>query len=143
MRYVLDATALVAILQGEVGAREASSVALDATVTAINFAEARDHLGRSVGDSQRAGTALQAMVDHGLGVVACDRDLAEVAAGIRTEHYHPKRRSISLADCFAIALALRDRRSLVSSDRDQLRVAAEVGVSVRPIANSAGVVPEL
>ncbi len=83
------------------------------------------------------------MLDHGLSVVACDRDLAEAAADIRTEHYHSRRQSVSLADCFAIALARRDARSLVSCDADQLRVAAMVGVAIRPIANSAGVVPEV
>lgn len=143
MRSVLDATALVAILQGEAGARQASEHARNATVTAVNFAEARDHLGRSVGDPLRASEALQAMIDHGLGVVACDRDLAEAAAEIRTGHHHAKRLPVSLADCFAIALALRDARSLVSCDADQLRVAAQVGVAVRPIANSQGVVPEI
>ncbi len=79
----------------------------------------------------------------GLRVLAGDRALAEQAADLRVAHYDRQGSAVSLADCFAIAAARREGASLVSSDADQLRVAVRVGVTVNPIANSLGVVPQV
>ncbi len=58
MTAVLDASALVALLAGEPGAREAARMAPSGLVTAVNLAEVRDRLGRSTGDLPAVAAAL-------------------------------------------------------------------------------------
>lgn len=143
MRVVLDASALISILTGEPGAEAATSVAVDSVISAVNLAEARDHLARSIGGTAGAASAIEVVLDLGLRVAPADRTAAEAAADLRTERYHRAQSAISLADCFAIGLAARDGRALVSSDAAQLRAAVDAGVPVHPIANSSGAMPDV
>lgn len=143
VKVVLDASALISILTGEPGADSVTSVAIDSVISAVNLAEARDHLARSIRSTARAAAAIEVVLGLGLRVAPGDRTAAEAAADLRSERYHRAQSAISLADCFAIELALRDERVLVSSDGLQLRAAADAGVRVHPIANSVGVVPDV
>lgn len=143
MSAVLDASALVALLAGEPGAAEAARVAPSGVVTAVNLAEARDRLSRVTGDPAGVAAALDRATDVGLRVLPCDRSLAEEAADLRAAHYDRAAAAVSLADCFAIAAAMRSGATLVSSDGLQLAVAQRVGVPVHPIANSQGEVPQM
>ncbi len=143
MTVVFDATALIAILRGERGADEAAVAGLDGgAVTAVNFAEARDSLVRSLPEMSDVGAAVDRFVDRGLSILSCDRSLAVRAATLRSEHYRRRGRAVSLADCFAIAAAEDRGVPLVTSDRDQATVARAVGVEVRAIPNSAGLLPD-
>lgn len=143
MTTVLDASALVALLAGEPGAKEAARLAPSGAVTAVNLAEVRDRLVRSTRDAASVVAALERVIGAGLRVLSCDRSLAEAAADLRAAHYERIGSAVSLADCFAIAAALREGAALVSSDADQLRVAAKVGARISPIANSLGTVPRV
>lgn len=140
MKVVLDASAIVALLDGEPGgAAVAAVLGPGGAASAVDLAEARDLLQRRRGAS--GGT--DEIVHRGLVVVPCDLELADRAADLRSSHYHPVFLPVSLADCIGVVTALHVGATLVSSDRDQLRVAALVGVPITPIANSAGVVPEV
>lgn len=143
MTSVLDASAVLAILLGEPGAQAATEAAATGTITSINLAEVRDRMVRVSRDRGRVVRALDALVDRGLQVTGCHREMAEQAADLRSEHYDGRQLPISLADCCAIAAAAKAEATLVSSDRDQLRVALRVGVTVLPIADSTGVVPDV
>lgn len=143
MSTVLDASALVALLAGEPGAGAVAQVAPAGAISAVNLAEVRDHLSRVTGDPVGVAAALDQAIALGLRIVACDRSLAESAADVRAEHYHRSFTPVSLADCFAIAAAVRAGGPLVSSDVAQLRVAERVGVVRHAIANSQGIVPEV
>lgn len=144
MSAVLDASAIIAIVNGEPGASAAANAAaVDVLVTAINLGEAQDRLVRSLRDRDRVVAALDALVSGGLRVVSCDRELASEAADLRSSHYHRRDCPISLADCFAIAAAARLGSTLVSSDADQVRIATRAGVAVHPIPNSRGVIPQV
>lgn len=139
MKVVLDASAIVALLDGEPGgAAVADVIASGCSTSAVNLAEARDLLARRNGSV--GGTDV--FVDRGLVVVPCDLAVADQAADLRTAHYHPRDRAVSLADCIAVATASAVGGTLVSSDRDQLRVAVLAGVSIHRVANSLGVLPE-
>lgn len=143
MTVVFDATALIAILRGERGAGEAVDAGLDGgAVTAVNFAEARDLLVRSLPEMGEVGAAVDQFIDRGLSVLSCDRSLAVRAAALRSEHYQRSERAVSLADCFAIAAAEDRGAALVTSDRHQADVARLVGVEVVAIPNSAGIRPD-
>jgi PIN domain nuclease of toxin-antitoxin system len=139
---VLDASAVAAILRGEPGAIAAADAAVSGAITSVNLAEARDRLGRLTGDPPSVARALDALVERGMRVLVCDRELAEAAADLRTRHYHRRRAAVSLADCIAVAAAERAGGPLVSSDHGQVALARTIGVAVRPIANSSGLVPE-
>jgi PIN domain nuclease of toxin-antitoxin system len=143
MSAVLDASALVSLLAGEAGAVEVARAAGSAMVTAVNLADARDQLSRATGDPANVAAALDRAIDVGLRVLVCDRTLAEEAADLRAAHYDRSTAAVSLADCFAIAAALRTGGALLSCDGAQLVVAKKVGVIPHPIANSQGVVPEV
>ncbi len=143
MSAVLDASAITAILRGEPGASAAATAAVGGAVSSINLAEVRDRLSRLTGDPAAVARALDALLEHGLRVLVCDREVAEAAADLRTAHYHRRRAAVSLADCIGVVTALRTGATLVSSDGDQLRIAVLAGADVQPIANSQGVVPEV
>lgn len=143
MTAVLDASALVALLAGEPGGRAAADAAMAGAVASVNLAEARDRLIRATGRPADVAVALDRAIDAGLRVVPCDRRLAEQAADLRATHDDRRGPAVSLADYFAIAVAIELGAALVSSDLDQLSVAAGLGVELRPIANSAGVVPRV
>lgn len=138
MKAVLDASAVVSILRGEPGAVAASEAAVDGSVPAINLAEARDRLLRSMRDRPAVISAFELLLARGLRVLPCDRELAERAADLRAAHYDRRHTAVSIADCFAIAAAHRAEAALISCDEAQLRVAAATGVRVVPIAGADG-----
>ena len=140
---VLDASALVALIDGEVGGREVAEVLGSGGVaSAVNLAEARDRLVRTVRDPDAARKGFDLLVARGFRVVACDLAIADRAAELRVAHYHRTDLPVSLADCIGVATALQLGGTLVTSDADQCRLAAIVGVAVHPIPNSSGVRPE-
>lgn len=143
-RVVLDASALVALTLAEPGGAEVRSLLrAGGSISAVNIGEALDLLCRARGDPDVVAASLDGVVQAGLNVVECDWTLARRAAELRARHYHRRDRAVSLADCFAIAVAERLGQPLVSSDADQCRVARAVGVELHPIANSRGVRPQV
>jgi PIN domain nuclease of toxin-antitoxin system len=140
VKVVLDASAIIALLDAEPGGPAVAAVlGPGGAASAVNLAEARDLLQRRRG--ARGGT--EEIVRRGLVVVPCDLEVADDAADLRSAHYHPVRLPVSLADCIGVVTALHASATLVSSDRDQLRLAVLAGASVHPIANSQGIVPEV
>lgn len=139
---VLDASALVALTLAEPGGDEVRSLLqAGGSIAAVNIGEALDLLCRGRTDPEVVAASFDGVVQAGVDVVACDWALARRAAELRSRHYHRRDRAVSLADCFAIAVAERLGQPLVSSDADQCRVARAVGVELRPIENSRGVRP--
>lgn len=143
MRPVLDASAIVALLDGEAGGAEVAAVLRPgAVVSAVNLAEARDRLIRKRGKGVDGAMATDELVRRGLEVVPCDLRLAVDAADLRAAHYHRKQFPVSLADCIGVATARQVGGALVTSDADQCTLALLAGVVVHPITNSFGVRPE-
>ena len=144
MRPVLDATAIVALLDGEVGGPEVAAVLRPGAVaSSVNMAEARDILMRQLGKGAEGARAMDELVRRGLEVVPCDLRLATDAADLRTAHYNGKQFPVSIADCIGVATARQVGGALVSSDADQCTLAVLAGVDVHPIANSFGVRPDV
>jgi PIN domain nuclease of toxin-antitoxin system len=142
--FVLDASALISLLDGEPGGAAVAAVLQDgASVSAVNFAEARDTLTRRLPDPSRVRWAVDEIVHRGLRVIDCDRQRATEAADLRAGHYHRAQMPVSLADCIAIVTARGSGGTLVTSDSDQGRLAAEIGVEVLAIANSGGILPDV
>ena len=110
-RAVLDASAVLAYLNGETGADRVAPFIGDARISTVNIAEVEAHLLSRGGaiDDVRAVLAIVA-----LEIVDFDRELADTTASFAA----PTRpQGLSLGDRACLALALRDGLPAVTSDR--------------------------
>lgn len=111
-RLVIDASAVIAILQGEPGADTALDLARGASFSAVNLAETlakvSDH-GVNVDD------ALSLIDDLRLEIVPFDRQQAAVAASLRPPTRYL---NVSQADRACLALAMVRRLPVLTGDRD-------------------------
>ncbi len=140
---VLDAHAIVAALLGEPAAGEVAELlrGADGTphVSAVNLAQVVDVLARLRGVpleviDERIGW----LVVGGLDVVAVDGDDGALAGSLRARHYHARSRPLSLADCLALATAIRRGEALATADGPLLDAAADEGCGVHPLPDSSG-----
>lgn len=125
--YVLDAWALLALLQGEEPAAgrvrqllvEGSQHQADLLVSMVNLGEAYYRIGRRKGRAIAAET-LTEMRSLPLTVVAASDDMILDAADLKMEY------AISYADAFAAALAARTGATLVSGDPDFIQLTGRI-----------------
>ncbi len=107
-------------------------------MTATNVTEVFDVVARKAGIGHaRIADVVEPLFEGPLALIAVDLGLARRAAEIRTEHYHRKRRSLSLADATLLA-APRPGDKIASSDSDVLAVAAELGIETIELPPSSG-----
>ena len=120
--FVLDASALLALVQAEPGSDRVAEVLDRAVISAINLAEV---VGR-LADRGLPGQAIRAQLGRlDLGVVAVDEDLAYAAGLLRPV---TRKLGLSLGDRVCIALARRFGAIALSADRAWARL--DVGVQV-------------
>lgn len=125
---VLDASALLAFLQGEPGAeRVAEALARPAAISAINYAEA---LGKLADDVETAGELAHRLEAEGFvgGVLRVEPVLAEDAPAIASLRRSTRHRGLSLGDRACLALALRLRLPVMTADRTWLGLGLDVEV---------------
>ncbi len=125
---VLDSHAILAYLLGETGSRsvgillEKSALAQRSTlVAAPNWAEVRYQVERKLGETawQEIRTILLGLP---IEIVPADQKLAEVAGEIKA------RRRMSLADCFAAALARERKADVYTGDPEFREVEGEIRI---------------
>jgi ribonuclease VapC len=124
-RAVLDASAVLAVLNAETGAETVIATLDDAVVSAVNYAEVVSKLverGASTAD------ASEAFMSINVRVIDFDRALAERTGALRSETRHL---GLSLADRACLALAEREGVPALTSDR--LWVGAIPNIEVRAI----------
>jgi uncharacterized protein with PIN domain len=126
--FVFDACALIAILEDEPGAKMVEGLLQDpenrCLVHAVSVCEVYYDLCRR-GDTEDADSLASLLTEYGLEIVeALPADLWRTAGKIKAEW-----RRVSLADCFALALAIREDGTLITSDHHELDplAKAEVG----------------
>jgi ribonuclease VapC len=128
---VLDASAFLAYLQGEEGAREvADAVASSAAISAVNWCETLTRVADAGGDPRAVATDLEEQgLLHGLiEVVPLTADDAPAVAELSP----PTRdRGLSLDDRACLALATRLGLPVLTADRAWLDL--DIGAEVRPI----------
>ena len=110
-RYVYDSSALLAIILGEPGADVASANIANAMVSSVNLAETfsrAEDKGIPVDKTERF------LMGKEVRFVDFDSDLARVVGTMRTK---TRSRGLSLGDRASIALALRERATIVTADR--------------------------
>ena len=125
---VLDASALLAMLFGELGVEEmralfhrAAAADRPVLISAVNWAETLYRVSSRQGEAGLQSVRL--LVAHGaLQVVPVDAELAELAAAYKAADV------LGLADAFAAALAKHRKAELVTSDHEFKSVEKEIKV---------------
>ncbi|HYZ23014.1 MAG TPA: type II toxin-antitoxin system VapC family toxin [Rhodopila sp.] len=108
---VLDASAVLALLQGESGAAAVASLLPRAVISAVNLAEIVAKLIDAGVPADAARTALDAL--H-LTVHSFDQDAAYATAALRLS---TRKAGLSLGDRACLALAVRLAAPAVTADR--------------------------
>src|SRR3954468_13135850 len=127
MRIVLDASAVLAALLDEPGARRVGEALDAAVISAVNLAEIAAALVRNGAGEAEARAVLQALA---LTVVPADEALA-IDAGLMRPI--TDRAGLSLGDRFCLALARRLGAPALTADRKWSEVAEALGVEVEMI----------
>jgi predicted nucleic acid-binding protein len=136
----LDACALIAVIHGEPATKRVLAILREGTaaMTATNVAEVFDVVARKGGIGYtRIADVVEPLFEGHVALVPVDLGLARRAAEVRTEHYHRRRRSLSLADATLLA-APRPGDEIATSDSDVLAVAAELGIETIELPPSSG-----
>lgn len=127
--YVLDAWSIMAYLQGEPAGATVKTIIADAheygiplLMSVVNVAEVWYAFARRASPLQ-AQESLAELKLLGIEFRAADLDLAIEAASFKA------RFKMSLADCFAAALAKHDQAELVTGDQEFRQVEREVKLS--------------
>jgi predicted nucleic acid-binding protein len=120
--YVLDASALMTFFENRAGADKVEARLVDAAdaqrplaMSVVNWGEVYYAIWRAHGEKV-ATAKLQAIAQLPIQVIDADMELARLAASLKAQHNLP------YADCFAAALALTRKATLVTSDKDFERV---------------------
>ncbi|CAA9525403.1 MAG: hypothetical protein AVDCRST_MAG91-2478 [uncultured Sphingomonadaceae bacterium] len=123
--FVLDASALLALLHDEPGAREVKAVLAASRMSAVNWSEVAARLIDLGLDREQVEAD---MSGFGVEVVAFDRSQAQTAGSLRRI---TRAAGLSLGDRACLALALREGAMAVTADRAWAKL--DVGVEVRLI----------
>ena len=140
---ILDANAIIGGLLDEPCRKQVERLLRDkqkpARIAAVNLAEVVDQLVR-VRQCNEISVDIQIdrLILGGLDVVELDEDTGRAAGRLRARHYHVRDRAVSLADCVAVATALRAGESIASSDADLVAMARDERVKVVALPNSSG-----
>ena len=122
--FVLDASALVAMLREEPGAAKVADAIADARMSVFNYAEVVSYFiyaGMNQSD-------IDSMLDPlPVELVAADKDLARLAGHLRGPTASA---GLSLGDRFCLALAKRNGLPAWTADQEWKRIAKAVGVEV-------------
>ncbi len=120
--YVLDASALLALLNKEPGAENVRPLMQRAIIGAVNFCETVQRLRRGGMSLEEVNAALTPLVSS---PIPFDEQLAYVSASIheRTRDY-----GLSFGDCACLALALSRNLPAVTAERDWGK--ADTGVRI-------------
>lgn len=112
MSVVMDASAILALLNGETGADKVAARLSGARISSVNIAE----VGAKLMDIGMTHDATRQAIDLlQLDVVDFDLSLAEATYGLRPS---TKSSGLSLGDRACLALAIRDGRTALTADRN-------------------------
>lgn len=127
-RYALDASALMAFFERELGADRVERLLGAAAashqpllMSVVNWGEVYYSIWRKYGE-EVARRTLAEIAQLPIELVDVDMELTKLAAGFKARHKLP------FADAFAAALALTRKASLVTTDKDFAQVEREVSV---------------
>lgn len=122
--FVLDASALIAMLRSESGADKVSQSISDARMSVVNYSEVVSyfvHAGMEPRD-------VDAMLDPlPIEWIPVDKELAKLAGHLRKSTVSA---GLSLGDRFCIALSLRDGLSAWTADKGWQAIEQDTGADI-------------
>jgi len=121
---ILDASALLAMLQDEPGGQIVADALDQARMSTVNYAEVVSHYARLGADRGSIDAMLRPLP---LDLVPVDAALALTAGMLRRE---TAALGLSLGDRFCLALAMHDRLPAWTADRAWLGVPDTLGIEV-------------
>lgn len=124
MSVVLDASALLALLRGEAGAKKVEGAIAGARMSVVNMAEVASHYHKLGMPDDEVDAMLRPLP---VELVPADAALAREAARLRR---HTVEGGLSLGDRFCLALARRDGLPAWTADRKWKEIAAAAEVKV-------------
>ncbi len=110
-KYVLDASAVLALLNQETGKERVEAVLADSCIGTVNYCEV---LGKLIDAGMSEQDARESVELLNVGVVSFDTELARLAAVLRPT---TKKLGLSLGDRSCLALALARRNIAVTAER--------------------------
>ena len=129
-RVVFDASALMTLVLGRSGAEKVEELIAAAVegkrellMSVVNWAEVYYSIWLAQGRAN-AEKALQLIAQLPIELVGADAELAKAAAQFKAQHKLP------YADCFAAALALKQKAVVATSDADFDKVKEQIPVLV-------------
>ncbi len=125
IRCVLDASAILAYLEGEVGSPDVEKLLDEAAVSAINIAEVASKLAERGAPEDRIRQTIQAL---GVEVIPCDETISYQIGDLRRS---TKALGLSLGDRACLATALQQNVRAITADRNWKTV--KVGVRIQVI----------
>ena len=124
---VMDASALLALLNDEPGAAKVVEVLAGARMSSVNLAEVVSHFVHAGMPASEVDAMLRPLP---VDIVPADEALAHIAGRLRAV---TATAGLSLGDRFCLALAKRDGLPAVTADRQWRTIADEAGVKVTVI----------
>ncbi len=124
-KIVLDASALLAFVNGEKGAEKVAAVLGDAMISAVNLAEACTKLALK---SQSLVQVTAVIAEAELQIVDFDRGLAETTGALATL---TRGGGLSLGDRACLALARRESAIALTADNAWRKI--DLGIQVQYI----------
>lgn len=124
-KYVLDASAILALLNQEPGMERVAALLADSCLGAVNYCEV---LGKLIDAGMPEQDARESVELLNVEVVGFDTDLARLAAVLRPT---TKKLGLSLGDRSCLALALSRRNTAVTAERAWAKL--KIGVKVELI----------
>jgi PIN domain nuclease of toxin-antitoxin system len=133
-KYVLDASALLALLQNETGAQRVRDVAPESVIGAVNVCET---IGKLVSAGMSLDDARTSIELINLEVVPFDTELAYKAGALIVE---TKKLGLSLGDRACLALGMMLHKTVVTAEH--LWSKLKLGVTVEVIRGNSPALPE-
>lgn len=124
---VLDASALLALLKEEDGAKKVADAIGASRMTSVNYAEVVSHFIHAGMPANEVDAMLHPLP---MTIVEADQALATIAGRLRAVTAEA---GLSLGDRFCLALALRDGLPALTADKTWRTIADAAGVTVSVI----------
>ena len=123
-KYVLDASAVLALLHRETGQDKVAAALGDSVISAVNFCEV---MGKLIDNGLSEDDARESLDLLNLEVISFDVDMAHVAAKLREQ---TRKLGLSLGDRSCLALGLALRHTVVTADREWARLRLGVKIEI-------------
>jgi len=121
-KYVLDASAVLALLNQEPGKDRVEPLLADSVINAVNYCEV---LGKLIDAGVPEDAARESVDLLGVEVIGFDADLAQLAATLRLT---TKKLGLSLGDRSCLALGLVRRNTVVTAEKTWVKL--KIGVKI-------------